>query len=106
MNAPTQESGYVGLLEAQQGRRPGLGKLAALDDVANFAHQPGLELFFLRIFEAKVGKYIPAAAVNRLVGFGAHGGRLQPPSRCNATGIRGSQRRGHTKVAASPSSKE
>jgi hypothetical protein len=80
MNAPTQESGYVGLLEAQQGRRPGLGKLAALDDVANFAHQPGLELFFLRIFEAKVGKYIPAAAVNRLVGFGAHGGRLQPPS--------------------------
>src|ERR1700730_18728820 len=62
VNAPAQESGYVGLLEAQQGRRPGLGKLTALDDVANFAHQLGLELFFLGVFEAEVGKHIPAAA--------------------------------------------
>ena len=54
----------VGLLETQQGRSPGLGKLATLDDVADFTHQLGLELFFLGMIETKVGKHIPAATLD------------------------------------------
>jgi hypothetical protein len=41
-----------------------LGKLAAFDDVADFAHQLGLELFFLWMIKAKVGEHISAATLD------------------------------------------
>ena len=55
---------HVGLLEAKQDRRLGLGELAAFDDRTNFPDQLCLEQLFFGIGKAKVSENIAAASRN------------------------------------------